>query len=76
MSERYSAKKLKREWAARIAQGEKPHDPRQDAIDAQEAFERRRAIQQLRGAPRADMLCHHGTPWLSCLICSKPRTKP
>ena len=76
MSERYDPKKLKREWAARIAAGEKPQDPRQREIDRQADFERRQAIGQLRGAPRADVLCTHNTPWLSCTICSKPRSKP
>ena len=76
MSERYNPRKLKREWAARIAAGEKPHDPRQRAIDDQTAFERRAAIFQLRDAPRADILCTHNTPWLDCRICSKPRSKP
>lgn len=76
MSERYNPKKLKRAWAAQIAAGAKPVDPRQQEIDRQADFERRQAIRQLRGAPRADMLCTHNTPWLSCTICSKPRSKP
>lgn len=33
MSERYNARRLKREWSARLAAGEKPVDRRQAAID-------------------------------------------
>lgn len=76
MSERYRPSKLKRDWAARLAAGEQPRDPRQREIDAQVDFERRQALRSLRGAPLADMLCNHNTPWLSCTICSKPRRRP
>jgi len=76
VSERYNPKKLKRQWAAQIAAGARPVDPRQQEIDRQADFERRQALRQLRGAPRADTLCTHNTPWMSCTICSKPRSKP
>jgi len=73
MSERYDPKKLKREWAAQIAAGAKPIDPKQQEIDRQADFERRQAIRQLRGAPRADILCRlHNAPWMTCTLCSKP----
>lgn len=76
MSNRYNPRKLKRDWTARLAAGEKPRDPRQAAIDDQAAFERRQAIRALAGTPRADLLCIHNTPWLDCRICSKPRSAP
>ena len=74
MSERYRPSKLKRDWAARIAAGEKPIDQRQRAVDDQAAFEQRR-VHELHGAPAADVLCIHDTPWLRCIICSKPRSR-
>ena len=76
MSERYNARRLRREWEARVASGEKPRDPRQNEIDAQAAFERRRARRTVAGSPRADLLCSHGVPWLDCLACSTPRSRP
>ena len=76
MSDRYNAKRLRREWAARLASGEKPRDLRQDAIDAQAAFERRQAVRVVAGSPRADLLCSHGVPWLDCRACSTPRSRP
>ena len=33
MSERYNARRLRREWEARVASGEKPRDPRQNEIE-------------------------------------------
>lgn len=76
MSDRYDPKKLKRAWAAQIAAGAKPVDPRQREIERQAVFERHSVIRSLRDEPRADVSCKHDVSWLSCTICSKPRSRP
>lgn len=76
MSERYNPRKLKRDWVARLAAGEKPIDARKHAIESQEDFERRRALRSLRGEIRDVVNCRHDMPWLNCTLCSKPRSRP
>lgn len=71
MSDRYDVRKLKRDWAARLAAGEKPRSPRSDAIERQTAFEQRTRA-RLIGA-RVVVNCNHNVPWLDCRVCSKPR---
>lgn len=75
MSERYNPRRLKREWAARLAAGERPRDPRQREIERQAEFERRQSLRRLTGA-HVVVPCNHGVPWLDCLVCSTPRSKP
>ena len=75
MSERYDVRKLKREWLARLAAGEKPIDPQDASIRAQHEFEMRRRVEKLEGS-RKIVDCHHGVPWLECRECSKPRRRP
>lgn len=76
MSERYNPRKLKREWIARLAAGERPLTTadriREESI-RQTEFEQRMRARTLRGAPVV-VHCNHGMSWLDCRICSKPRS--